>query len=247
MKKFPDDGSFLDHLEELRQRILLVLLWFAIASCISYAFKNQILRIVLEPLVKSQEKIVFISLVEPFFSIIKISLLTGFLLSFPFLVYQTYVFVKPALESKQSKIITWFIISSQFLFYGGAAFAFFLIVPAGLRILFSFGAGMMHPMITVSHYLSFLIWMVLGLSIVFQVPVIMAFLVVSNIMSIETLIKTRKLVIVGSFIVAAIITPTTDIITQTIIAGVLIILYEITVIILRVTYKRKSLKELNLD
>jgi len=75
----------------------------------------------------------------------------------------------------------------------------------------------------------------------------MAFLVVSNIMSIETLIKTRKLVIVGSFIVAAIITPTTDIITQTIIAGVLIILYEITVIILRVTYKRKSLKELNLD
>ncbi len=246
MKKTVTDGSFLDHLEELRQRILLILLWFFVASCLVYVFKNQLLKVILQPLGGLQEKIVFVSPVEPFFSVIKVSLFCGFLLSFPFMLYQLYLFVKPALKPTQAKVMLWSTVASQVLFYAGALFAHFFIVPAGLRILFSFGTGLMQPMITIGYYLSFLMWMIMGISIVFQVPVVMTFLVISEILSLEALARIRKPVIVGSFVVAALITPTTDMITQIIIAGIMVVLYEITILILRIIYKYKLLIKDNL-
>ena len=246
METNSQEASFLDHLEELRKRILFSILWFAVFCIISYAFKNQILRFVVEPLEKIQKQPVFVSPVEPFFSIIKLSLFSGFLLGFPFFLHQMYVFVKPALNSNHTKIFSLCLVSGTVLFYAGCALSYYLIVPAGLKILFSFGSGIMMPMVTMNHYLTFFIWMTVILGILFQVPVIVVFLGITGVVSIQVLKRMRRFVYILSFVIAAVITPTTDVITQTIIAVIFIFLYEISLLILIVSVKRKVLKKKNL-
>jgi len=236
------DVSFFDHLEELRRRILFILLWFFICCTISYVLHNQILGFVIRPLKIFQQNPVFISPVEPFFSIIKLTLFLGLILSCPFIFFQMYIFVKPALSDEQDKVFFFCLIVGLVLFYAGLAAGYYFIVPMGLKILLGFGQNLMVPLVTIGYYLSFLIWITLSLGLVFQLPVILAFLGISGIIDIDQMRRMRKFVYVAAFIISAIITPTTDAITQTIIAGTLIVLYEITLVFLKFFLKHKVLK-----
>ncbi|HOK79587.1 MAG TPA: twin-arginine translocase subunit TatC [bacterium] len=237
------DATFFDHLEELRRRILFILLWFFLCCIIVYVFNNQILKFVIRPLSIFQKNPVFVSPVEPFFSVIKLTLFFGFLLSCPFVFFQIYVFVKPALSNEQAKLFLFSLSAGLLLFYVGILLGYYFIVPVGLKILLAFGENLMVPLVTIGYYLSFFIWIVLALGIVFQMPVVLAFFGISGIISIDQMKKLRKFVYVGAFIISAIITPTTDAITQTIIAGVLIFLYEITLIFLGFFLKHKILED----
>lgn len=235
----PNNGSFIDHLEELRKRIIYVILWFSLSCILMYLFNNEILKFTLRPLLKLQEKPLFISPVEPFVSIIKIVLFSGLILSIPCILYQFYIFVKPALTKKQSKIFSICLVSGAILFYSGICLSYFFIIPFGLKILFGFSKNLMIPGVTISYYLSFFIWMSLIIGIIFQMPVIMFFLGISEFVEITWFRKMRRFVYAGTFIITAIITPTTDAITMLILSVVLISLYEITLFILKLLVKSK--------
>ncbi|MCM8821246.1 MAG: twin-arginine translocase subunit TatC [Candidatus Omnitrophica bacterium] len=243
MKNSAQNGTFLDHLEELRKRIILVLIWFSLACILSYVFNKHILKYIVNPLQNLQKNPVFISPVEPFLSVIKIVLFSGLLLSYPFILYQTYVFVKPALTRQQGKMLGLCLFIGVILFYSGICLSHLAIVPAGLKILFGFGAGIMEPMITINQYLSFIIWMNLILGLIFQIPVVMFFMGISRIIEIDWLKKMRRIAYVVIFVIAALITPTIDGFTMLIVSGIMILLYEITLILMRFTLKRNALKK----
>lgn len=234
-----DNGSFFDHLEELRLRIIYVIIWFFFACIIAYVLNNKVLRIALQPLLDFQKEPVFISPAEPFFALLKLVIFSGFFLTFPFFIYQIYLFVKPALSREQTRI---FAISSAgcvVLFYAGFCSGYFFLVPCGLRVLVGFAGNMMQPMITIGNYLNFFIWMNVILGIFFQIPAVMFFLGYTGIIDIAWFRKMRRFVYVGILILAALITPTTDAITLAIVSGFLFLLYEITLVLLTLITKRK--------
>ncbi|MCM8765202.1 MAG: twin-arginine translocase subunit TatC [Candidatus Omnitrophica bacterium] len=243
MKSSVQNGTFLDHLEELRKRIILVLVWFSCACILSYVFNKQILKCIINPLQNLQKNPVFISPVEPFFSVIKIMLFSGLLLSYPFMIHQIYVFVKPALTRQQGKTLGLCLFIGVILFYSGICLGHLIIVPAGLKILFSFGNDFMEPMITINQYLSFIIWINLILGLIFQIPVVIFFMGISGIIEIDWLKKMRRIAYVVIFVIAALITPTIDGFTMLIVSVVMIFLYEITLILMRFTLKHNTLEK----
>ncbi|MCM8788505.1 MAG: twin-arginine translocase subunit TatC [Candidatus Omnitrophica bacterium] len=242
MKNPAQESTFFDHLEELRKRIILVLVWFVLACILSYVFNSQILKCAIRPLQNLQENPVFISPVEPFFSVIKLMLFSALLISSPFILYQIYVFVKPALSKHQGKILGLCLFTAVILFYSGICLSHFVIVPAGLKILFSFGRNLMKPMITINQYLSFIIWMNLILGIVFQIPVVMFFVGITEIIEIDWFKKMRRIAYVIILVIAALITPTVDGLTMLILSGIMIFLYEITLFLIRLILRRKYLR-----
>ncbi|MCM8815714.1 MAG: twin-arginine translocase subunit TatC [Candidatus Omnitrophica bacterium] len=247
MKGPVQDGTFLDHLEELRRRIICIIAWFFIACILSYVLNNQLLKYAIKPLNNIQETPVFVSPVEPFFSVLKVVVFSGLLLSYPFIIYQIYAFVKPALSKQQGKLLGLCLLAMIVLFYSGICLSHFIIVPAGIKILFSFGAGLMEPMIAISHYLSFIIWMDLLVGLIFQVPAVIFFLGITGIIDIARLKKIRKFIYVAIIISSAIITPTVDAFTMLIVSGIVILLYEISLGLIGLSLKCKTLEDKSLS
>jgi len=233
-----DDQSFLDHLEELRWRIIYVLIWFTGTSIISYNFSSETLHFLAKPLEVYQNKALFFHPLEPFIASIKVSLLCGLFLTIPFFLWETYLFLRPAFRRDERKIIPAFFVVSFLLFVTGSCFSYFLLIPAGLRILFSFGKGYMEPMIPIGQYLSFTLLFIVTLGVLFNFPVVLILLVKRGIVRIETLLKGRKIAILGAFIFSGVVTPSIDIFTQTLLAIPLIFLYELTMIFCRLFLKR---------
>lgn len=228
------DLSIIEHLEELRKRILNVIIYYLISVFISYVFKEKILSYFIKPLVKFQEKPIFTRPVEPFFAVLKVCFLTGGILTIPYFLYQTYKFLEPGLLKKEKKIIKTIFIFFPFLFFVGMCFAYFIIIPLGLKILFSFANNTLQPFITISNYLGFTFILLLIMGFVFNLPVFIASLASIGIIKTRLLNEKRKYAYVGVFIVSAIITPTTDIFTQILVAIPLIILYEISVLLSKI-------------
>ncbi len=177
--------SFLDHLEELRIRIIHIILYLVAGFILAYVFNNQMLRIIISPLSEIQQKPVFVTPVEPFFATLKIAFFSGFLIVLPLIIFEAYLFVKPALSAFQSRALSYSLVISIFLFYSGILAAYFFIIPAGLKILTSFGKDYLVPFITMNHYLTFFIWMSIVLGIIFQTPVIVFFLGITELISLK--------------------------------------------------------------
>ncbi|MCM8759704.1 MAG: twin-arginine translocase subunit TatC [Candidatus Omnitrophica bacterium] len=236
------EPSFFDHLEEFRRRIIYVVIWFIIACLGSYFFKDKILKFAVYPLSNFQKTPVFVSPLEPFFSILKLIFFSGLIFSFPFLMFQSYLFVKPALSNYQTKVLAVCIACGVILFYTGLGIGYFFLIPYGLQILLSIGKNSISPMITIGNYLTFLIWMGIIIGFAFQLPVIMFFLGFTEIVEVYWFKKIRKVAYVFIFAMVAIMTPTTDAISLIIISGIMIFLYEISLIFLDVFFKRKFLK-----
>jgi sec-independent protein translocase protein TatC len=237
MKNEEKDLSIIEHLEELRKRIIYSLIFFIFASFISYFFSGKILSFIVKPLKKYQETIIFLKPVEPFFSVIKTTLFMAGIISIPFILFHIYLFVAPGLTVKEKKLIKTIFIFFPFLFILGMVFAFYIIIPFGLKVLFSFGSDIMKPMISITNYLNFLFIFFLAMGLIFNLPVFISSLAYIGIINSKFLKEKRKFAIVGSFILSAIITPTTDIFTQIFVAIPLIFLYEISIFISKIFEK----------
>ncbi|MCM8772822.1 MAG: twin-arginine translocase subunit TatC [Candidatus Omnitrophica bacterium] len=223
------DLSFIEHLEELRKRIIYVISFFLICLIFSYFFSDKILLYIINPLKKYQQQPVFIKPVEPFISILKICAFTGSIFTMPFFLIQVYLFISPGLTEKEKKIAKTLFIFFPFLFLLGLSFAFYIIIPFGLRVLFSFGKGIIKPFISINSYLNFLFIFLIAMGFIFNLPVFISSLASIGLVKSKFLKEKRKFAILGSFILSALITPTTDIFTQTFVAIPLIFLYEISI------------------
>lgn len=221
--------SVIEHLEELRKRLVFVLAGWLILSLAAYFFSEEILGFVICPLSRYQEKPVFTRPAEPFIAVIKLSAFAGAFLNIPNLLGQAWLFLSPALTKKEKKAAVFVFCGFPVLFFAGALFSLYVIVPFGLRVMFSFAGEAMDPFISIGGYLNFVLVFIAAFGMIFNLPVIMGGLASAGIVSSELLRTKRRYAILASFVLAAIATPP-DVITQILVAIPLVFLYEISII-----------------
>lgn len=246
MGKEIKEMGFLDHLEELRGRIIKLLFSVIIFSIVAYLFSERLLNFLTSPLPADQQ-VYFMSPTEAFSTRIKISLIAGIIISVPAIFYHLWRFVAPGLHGKEIKVIIPVVLSSTLFFLIGAVFCFVLVLPMSIKFLMGFGTEKLKPMIQIKDYISFVCYMILAFGAVFELPVISYFLGKIGLISAKTLIKGRKYAVVIILIVAAVVTPTPDVFTQLLLAGPLYFLYEVSIVVLKITGKKKKASESTME
>lgn len=232
---------FLDHLEELRQRLLRCILSIVLLSLGSYFFSKQIMQILLRPY-PHDKTLIFLKPTEGFMVYIKISVFIGIILSLPVIFYQLWKFIAPGLYKKERRYVPMIVFLSTFFFLTGALFCYFIIIPFGLNFLLGFTTGQLEPNIQISEYLKFVTMLIMVFGIIFELPLLSFFLTKMGLLTPDFLRSKRRYGIVVIFIVAAILTPP-DVITQLFLAGPLIILYEVSIWVSKLVVTRKAGKE----
>ena len=231
------DMSFLDHLEELRRRIIYCLLSILVAMVASYAFSKHIIDF----LSRNSPTLVTLAPTGAIMARLKISLFAGFLFSIPIVFFHLWKFIVPGLLKKEKTLIPPLVICSTTFFIVGAAFAY-LILPFFIRFLLAFHPGNVEPVWEVWSYLSFVIKLVIAFGLIFQLPVATYFLTSIGLIKPSFFRKRRKFALVIIFVLAAVLTPP-DIFTQLSMAIPLFLLFEISIWISWIAYRRRLKKE----
>ncbi len=233
--------SFMEHLGELRTRIMWSLVSAGVGIIIAFFITDPAMRFISRPLLSMKTELVFTSPTEAFWTWMKVAMVLGIFISMPGILLQVWKFVAPGLHEHEKKYAAPFIIIGSLLFLIGGAFAMLIIIPYASNFLVTFGQEKgWKPMLTVSSYTDFVIKFALAFGVVFELPVVITILSLIGVVTPQFLSKNRKYAILVNFIIAAILTPTPDMINQTLMAGPLCILYEVGIICARVaTRKRK--------
>ncbi|MBU1044255.1 MAG: twin-arginine translocase subunit TatC [Candidatus Omnitrophica bacterium] len=238
MKKITDMDtplSLMDHLEELRNRILVSLVLIIICTALVYNFTTQIMDI----LVSSVGKLYFMGPAEAFWVKVKLAFFIGLYCALPFLFYQIWKFVELGLRRDEKKQVLPLTIFSFLLFTIGASFCYFFVIPVAIKFLLSYGSETLIPLISVSKYLSFIGCLVFAFGSTFQLPLVLMFMARIGIVNVKSLCQFRRFAILGSFIVGAALTPTPDMVNQTLLALPIIVLYELSILLIRI-FERKG-------
>ncbi len=236
-----DEGGlgFLDHLEELRWRLIKIIVGVVIAGSVALYFGQDIFELAIKPLGDLELHVT--SITGSFYAYIIVSLFAGMFAIAPFVFYQLWAFVAPGLYKSETRFILPAVISSSGLFAVGSWFCYRFVLPFAIAYLVSFGEGALTPIITVSSYLTFAGMMVLSFGAAFNMPVIAFFLAQMNLLRTETLAKGRRVAVVVILVFAAIITPP-DVFTQLLIGGPMYVLFEVSIIVVRVVNRGKDRK-----
>lgn len=236
---------FTEHLEELRQRLIVCFIALFIGFCIAYGFKEQLFHILMKPLIAAMgkgEKLIFTGLAEAFFTYLKVAFLAGLMLASPVILYEFWIFVAPGLYAGERKLLLPVVFLSSFFFIGGALFGYFIVFPIGFEFFLAFADENIQAMPSMKEYLSFSATMLLAFGAVFELPLILTFSARLGIVSADFLKKNRKYAILLIFIAAAILTPP-DVISQIMMAIPLMILYEVSIVGAKIFGKKKEEQE----
>jgi sec-independent protein translocase protein TatC len=240
---YPRENRKLDvigHLEELRRRILFFLAVLVLMSAVSFWQGDKLMVLVRSPIKELVDTLIFISPTEAFVAYVKVSLLSGFILSFPVLAYHSWKFLAPAFPKEtRGRAVLW-VFFALFLFFGGVAFSYFLAIPAALKFLINFSSPIAVPMITLGKYVSFFGAFILVGGIVFEIPVAIGLLTDAGLLRSRTLREKRAYAVLVLMVFAAVVTPTQDIINMLIFAVPMIALYEIGIVISSLIEKEKG-------
>lgn len=223
-----------EHLEELRRRIIRSLLAVALCSVVCWLFIDDLTRLVIAP----AGTLYFTKPADAFFIYLKLLISGGVVFASPFLFYQFWAFLVPAFTLRGRRMLTLLTVSSLALFAAGASLAFFFVVPQGLKFFLSFGGTMAQPLISMDSYLNFVIMLVLPFGFAFNLPLALLLLGKMGLITSDQLARQRRYVIFGSFVASAVLTATTDIFTQCLLALPVIALYEISRLIIRHVMKK---------
>ncbi len=239
-KKTRDDKrmSFLDHLEELRWRILKSLAVVILFSIVAYLFSEHLLSFLTRP-VPEDVQLIFTTPTGAFLVSIKVAIIFGILASLPVIFYQIWAFVIPGLLEKEIRLAVAVVASATLCFLLGFAFAYFIILPFGLRFLFSFQTSYLAPMPDISSYVGFAGRLFLAFGIVFELPLLSFLLSKMGLLTPAFLRSKRRYAIAVIFILAALLTPP-DVITQILLAAPLILLYEVSIWISAAVTRKKE-------
>jgi sec-independent protein translocase protein TatC len=233
--------SFLEHLEELRWRILKSLAAVVVASIIAYFFSERLQALLTKP-IPPDVQMIFTTPAGAFLVRIKIALIFGLAGSLPVVFYQAWQFVFPGLLESEVKMVSVLVLAATACFLLGAAFALFVILPLGLRFLFSFQTNQLVPMPDIGSYIGFAGRLFLAFGVVFQLPLVSFILSKMGILTPAFMRRQRRYAIVIIFIGAAILTPP-DVVTQVMLAIPLVLLYEFSVWISAVASREKADKK----
>lgn len=215
------------HLRELQWRLLIVAAFFVVGATVAYYFQDKIIPFLIAPL--QGETLVYLNPAGGFSFMFLVAIYTGIAFCFPILLQQLYAFLRPALPKTAQRKSARLVILSFLLLIAGIAFGYFVAVPSALAFLYGFADQYIEASLTADSYLHFVIAYTIGLGIVFQLPLILMMIHKIRPLKPGGLMKSEKWIILGAFVVAAIITPTPDPINQAIIAGPIVIVYQIGV------------------
>ena len=223
--------SFFDHLTELRTRIVWSLVPAGIGLIIALYFTDRIMVFLQRPLVKMKTPPVFLAPTEYFWTYMKVAMIAGLFIAMPVVLWNVWAFVAPGLHKHERKYAAPFVIIGSLLFILGGAFALLVVVPFAIQFLINFGMekGAV-PMISVASYTDFILKFTLAFGLVFEMPVIITLLSMLGVVTPQFLSKNRKYAILINFIIAAVLTPTPDALNQSLMAGPLIVLYEVGIL-----------------
>jgi sec-independent protein translocase protein TatC len=218
-----------DHLSELRSRVGKILLAWAIATGCAWVYSEDLFRALLAPAIAALGPgggtLQAISPAEIFFTYLKVALLAGFVATVPIFFWQIWSFVAPGLYPAEKKVALPFVVVASLLFLAGAAFAHQLVFPAVFEFFASYGNDFVVAAWTMSEVFSMTTQLILAFGVCFEMPVLVFFLAMSGVVTPKQLFGWTKYAVLASFIIAAVLTPTPDAVTQTLLAGPLIALY----------------------
>jgi sec-independent protein translocase protein TatC len=226
--------SFLEHLEELRRRIIYSLLSVAGGFGVCWWFHDQMFALMQKPILTAltnnhlDTKLVYLNPTEPFNMYLKVSLIAGLFVASPLVLYQVWCFISPGLYRHEKRYVMPFLASTVGLFVAGGFFAYTIVYPAALNFLIDY-SKQFAPMITISEYTDLFLTMIIGLGVVFELPILVFFLALMGIVTAGWMWRNLRYSILVIFVIAAIVTPTTDIMNMCIFAAPMIGLYVLSI------------------
>lgn len=239
--------SFLDHLGELRKRLLWSFLAILVFFIPAYAFSNEIFDFLMKPLIENLPEgssLIFTRPAEGFTTYLKVSFFASVLLAVPFILYQAWKFVAPALYKKEKQIIIPFIFFGSLFFLLGAAFCYYVASPPAFKFLLNeYSSEYVKAFPTISEALSFFMALIFGFGLVFEFPLIIFILARIGVVTSKWLREKRKYAIILSALIAAILTPTTDAVSMMLMFVPIVVFYELGILVAWMFGKKKKEEE----
>jgi sec-independent protein translocase protein TatC len=227
--------GFLDHLEELRNRIIRSAIAVVAGAGVCWFFRERIYDLMQKPIVQVlhekhlPEKLVYLNPVDPFNLYLKIAMLAGLFLTSPYVLYQVWMFISPGLYRTEKKYVLPFMVSTITLFTLGGYFGYSVAYPRALDFFVVKFNGQFQPMITISEYTQLFLSIVLGMGLIFEMPILVFFLAFLGIMTPKFMIRNFRYAILVIFVIAAIVTPTPDIFNMCVFASPMLALYALSI------------------
>ena len=236
--------SFLDHLEELRHRLIVSFSAVGIAFLLCWAYARQIYHFLAIPITQNLAggKLVFTNPTDPFTIYMKVALIVGIFVASPVVLWQVWLFVSPGLYRHEKKYALPFIFFSSLLFIMGGLFAYKIAFPLSLKFLISLGDDF-QPMVTITEYLDLALVVILGCGIIFEIPILIFFLTILGVVNARFLLKNLRYAILVIFVVAAVLTPTSDIPNMLIFAMPMLLLYMVGIIVSWIFGRKRKKKQ----
>ncbi len=235
--------TILEHLEDLRKSLLISVVAVIIAALVAFYYSDHLLAIIQQPLQSLGLKLIFIGVTEGFYIKLKLALLGGLVLAFPVVAWQIYRFMAPALFPHERKYIFILFPLMILLFVAGILFAYFIILKLIIGFLIMIAGANLEPMLTLDKYVSFVLAFTIPFGLVFELPVIIYFLTRLGIVTPEWLAKKRKYALLIIFILAAILTPGPDPVSQCLMGIPVYLLYEVSIVMSKLSRPKKKEEE----
>jgi sec-independent protein translocase protein TatC len=226
--------SLIEHLEELRKRIIHSGVYLIVGFFLAYTIRERLAAIMEKPIISALKAhgldphLVYLNPVDPFNFFIKISLVCGAIIASPFILFQVWLFIAPGLYRHEKRWIWPFMSATVGLFLAGAFFGYHYVYPGALTFLIGYGAQF-RPMVTVSEYTELFMTVILGLGVTFELPILVFFLAIFGIVSAKWLWTNIRYAILIIFIISAIITPTPDVLSMCVFAAPMLVLYLVSI------------------
>jgi len=224
----------MEHLGELRVRIMRSLVALLIGLCLAFPFSARVVDWLARPIQQSGNTLVFLAVTEAFWVQMKVALFLGLFIAAPGILWQVWRFVEPGLHRHEKKYAVPFVTIGSLLFILGGAFSLLIVTPNAVAFLLSYARPGLQPMISIGNYIDFLLKFTLAFGAVFEVPLAMVLVSRMGLVTPKAFAQSRKYAILGAFIAGAILTPTPDMINQSLMAGPIIVLYEIGILAARI-------------
>jgi sec-independent protein translocase protein TatC len=236
-----DRMSFMEHLGELRVRIVRGLVALLAGTVIALPFSQQLVDWLARPVTRLNYSLVFTAPAEAFWVQMKVGLIVGVFIAAPGILWQVWAFIAPGLHAHERKYALPFVVIGSLLFIGGGAFSLFVVTPYAIQFLLSYARPGLQPMITLQNHIDFLLKFTLAFGAVFELPLVLTILARLGVVNAKMLAKNRKYAILGAFVAGAVLTPTPDAFNQALMAGPLVLLYEVGIVCARVFGRKAAL------
>ena len=235
-KKMPLSG----HLGELRRRIIYCLIALVVCVVAAFIFKDYVFAVLMRPLRNTSiAKLTTLGVTEAFMQVLKVSIYAGLTVALPFILYQFWAFVMPALYEHERRSTFLYTLATTALFLGGAVFAYFVVLPVGLKFLVGYGGEQFSQLLQAERYVTFVATFLLAFGLVFELPLIMLILAWARIVDHTKMRRLRKYAVVALAVVSMVLTPSQDPLSMMLMLVPLLLLYELGIWLAKLAAKRR--------